>query len=104
MKGWAMSGELTEQEFSKHVNSTFRIKETTLDLQLVEVKPYFAKENEQAGMERFSVYFDGPAEYLPQRVYSLEHESMGAFELFLVPIAGDGKSFRYEAVFNYHKT
>jgi hypothetical protein len=40
---------------------------------------------------------------LPQRVYTLEHDSMGAFELFLVPVARDEKSFRYEAVFNYFK-
>jgi hypothetical protein len=55
-------------------------------------------------MERFSVFFAGSGDfYLPQRVYTLEHDSMGAFELFLVPVARDEKSFRYEAVFNYFK-
>lgn len=32
---------------------------------------------------------------LPQRIYRVEHEALGAIERFLVPIASD----RYEAVF-----
>ncbi len=56
-------------------------------------------------MERFSVFFVGPRDpFFPQQVYRLEHERMGEFELFPVPVAGDEKSFRYEAVFNYFKT
>ena len=56
-------------------------------------------------MERFSLYFAGPREpYLTQRVYPMEHELMGAFDIFLVPVAqGENGGFRYEAVFNYYK-
>ncbi|PYS86621.1 MAG: hypothetical protein DMF70_01965 [Acidobacteria bacterium] len=69
------------------------------------VKGYVSQEIEQGGMERFSVFFAGPGDpFLPQKVYSLEHERMGEFEIFLVPVAGDEKSYRYEAVFNYFKT
>lgn len=100
-----MSTPLTEKEFSKHLNTKFRVKgEEPMDLELTEVKGYMAQSNEQSGMERFSAFFKGPVDsYLPQRVYALEHDSMGAFELFLVPIARDEKNFRYEAVFNYFK-
>jgi hypothetical protein len=28
---------------------------------------------------------------------------MGTFDIFLVPIARDGETFSYEAVFNYNK-
>jgi hypothetical protein len=54
-------------------------------------------------MERFSAIFDGSNIYLPQHVYSFEHERMGQFEMFLVPIGENRDGFRYEAVFNYYK-
>ena len=100
-----MSAPLTEEEFSKHVHTKFRIPgEQPIELELAEVKGYSGKAHEQTGMERFSAFFSGPREpYLPQRVYSLEHDQMGAFELFLVPVASDENGFRYEAVFNYFK-
>jgi len=101
-----MSADLTEKEFAQHLNAKFKTKigDQTVDLELIEVKGYLPKENEQGGMERFSIFFDGPNIYLPQRVYSFEHESMGQFELFLVPVAQNGERFRYEAVFNYFKS
>ena len=102
-----MSVSLTEKEFSQHVGTKFSVKLETqqIDLELVEVEGYFSKPNEQTGLERFSVFFAGPGDpFLPQKVYSLEHERMGEFEIFLVPVAGDEKSYRYEAVFNYFKT
>ena len=97
--------DLTEQEFSRHLNSTFQLNlEDNTELKLVEVKPYMPGKNEQAGMERFSIYFDGPPDrLLPQGLHHLEHADMGGLDLFLVPIAGDEKKLRYEAVFNYFK-
>jgi hypothetical protein len=98
--------DLTEQEFSRHLNSTFQLnlEGQATELKLVEVKPYLPGKNEQAGMERFSIYFDGPPDRrLPQGLHHLEHTDMGGLDLFLVPIAGDEKKFRYEAVFNYFK-
>jgi hypothetical protein len=98
-----MSAPLTEAEFSKHVNTKFRVAvEPTVELELTEVKSYMSREHEQTGMERFSAFFRGPGDrYLEQKVYSLEHEQMGGFELFLVPISQDQSGLRYEAVFNY---
>jgi hypothetical protein len=100
-----MSAPLTEKEFSKHLNTKFRVKgEQPIELELTEVKGYLAQSNEQSGMERFSALFNGPGDrYLPQGTYELEHDAMGAFDLFLVPIAKDEKGLRYEAVFNYFK-
>jgi hypothetical protein len=95
---------LTENEFSQHLNTKFRFKLDTQDveLELVEVERYGGDTHEQAGMERFSVYFDGPADpFLPQRTYSVEHARMGTFDLFIVPIARQQQVCRYEAVFNY---
>jgi hypothetical protein len=100
-----MSAPLTEAEFSKHLNTKFRVaSEQPIELELTEVKGYLSKAHEQSGMERFSAFFNGPREpFLPQRVYALEHDQMGAFELFLVPLARDENGVRYEAVFNYFK-
>jgi hypothetical protein len=100
-----MASQLTEKEFSKHLNTKFRIAgDDPIDLELTEVKGYLSKPNEETGMERFSAYFYGPSDrYLRQASYPLEHDIMGTFDLFLVPIARDEKGLRYEAVFNYFK-
>jgi hypothetical protein len=102
-----MPANLTEAEFSKHVNTKFRVElggENNVDLELTEVKGYMSKHNEQTGMERFSIYFQGPAEpSLPQKLYAFQHAEMGPFEMFLVPIAKNEAGFRYESVFNYFK-
>jgi hypothetical protein len=100
-----MPTQLTEQEFSKHVNTKFRLAtEEPIELELSEVKAYLSQLNEQSDLERFSIFFIGPGDrYLPQHVYSLQHEHMGTFDLFLVPVARDERGFLYEAVFNYVK-
>jgi hypothetical protein len=101
-----MSAPFTETEFSKHVNTKFRVAlEEPIELELTEVKGYLSPAQEQTGMERFSAFFLGPADrYLTQKVYSLDHEQMGTFELFLVPVSRDKAGYRYEAVFNYFKS
>ena len=102
-----MSAILTEREFSKHLNTKFRVNVEApqpIELELVEVKGYESKSNEETGLERFSVFFSGPAEFLlPQQTYPLVHEKMGEFDIFIVPIGRGGPGFRYEAVFNYRK-
>ena len=103
--------ELTENEFSKHVNTKFRVKvdvpalgDRQLELELVKVKSYAKKEEEHSGMERFSAFFQGPADvHMAQQSYTLEHAAMGEFEIFLVPISQTEAGFQYEAVFNYFK-
>ena len=101
-----MAVSLTEQEFAQQVGTNFQLKldQRSIELNLSEVKGYPSGPNEQTGMERFSVFFDGPADpFLPQSLYRLEHERMSEFDLFLVPVAKTDQGFRYEAVFNYFK-
>jgi hypothetical protein len=96
----------TEQEFSQQLNTNFRVfveAQRPIDLMLVEVKPYAKKAQEQRGMERFSLCFDGPADILlPQNLYKLTHADLGEMEIFLVPIAQNPDGFRYQAVFNFY--
>lgn len=48
----------------------------------------------------FSLLFRGPSEpTLPQRIYRIEHEAIGAQEIFLVPVARDAAGVHYEAIF-----
>jgi hypothetical protein len=100
-----MTSNLTEKEFSKHLNTKFKVAiEQPIELELTQVKSYVPRGNEQTGMERFSAFFVGPLEIpLGQASYPMEHEGMGSFDLFLVPISRDDKGSRYEAVFNYFK-
>jgi hypothetical protein len=63
------------------------------DAELVEVTEI---DREPGGRAPFSLVFrGGPSPPLPQRIYRVEHEQIGAIEIFLVPIAAD----RYEAIF-----
>ena len=102
-----MAAILTADEFSKHLNTNFRTTDpdgTQAVLELAEVKVYTSKHEEQTGMERFSLYFTGPVEpFLPQMSYAFQHDLMGDFEMFLVPLSRNQSGSRYEAVFNYFK-
>jgi hypothetical protein len=100
------SGKLTEENFALHLNTKFFItlNEKRVELDLAEVKGYRSEQEEQQGMERFSIYFNGPSEpMLPQGLYSMDHELIGSFEIFIVPLGRRETSARYEAVFNYFK-
>jgi len=48
----------------------------------------------------FSLAFLGPPGFvLPQAIYRFEHDELGPFEIFIVPIGRDARGTRYEAVF-----
>lgn len=102
-----MDERLTEANFTKYLNTVFRVKVSApqpVELNLVEVKGYAGGANDQSGMERFSLFFNGPADLqLPQQTYHLEHEQLGSLDIFLVPVAHSERGFHYEAVFNYFK-
>ena len=87
---------LTVADFAALRGNRFRIAAddtTPFDAELVEVREIA---REPGGRAPFSLVFQGgPSPPLPQRIYRVEHEELGAIEIFLVPIAAD----RYEAVF-----
>jgi hypothetical protein len=86
---------LTIADFAPLVNERFRISadEQAFDAELVEVTEI---PREPGGRAPFSLVFQGgPNPPLPQQIYFVEHERLGALEIFIVPIAVD----RYEAVF-----
>ena len=102
-----MSAFQTAADFEKHVNTNFRIELDShgpVELKLIAVIPRVSEPTEQAGMERFSVVFSGPADvFLPQQTYDMAHPEMGEFAVFLAAIAREADGFRYEAVYNYFR-
>ena len=84
--------------FSPHLNSTFRLSygSATMELALVEIL-----DGSTARQVNFSLLFRGPLEPpLPQQIHPFEHDQIGQFDLFIVPIKRDANGLYYEAVFN----
>jgi hypothetical protein len=94
--------DLTADDFSPHAGSRYWLHPgggaEPIPLELVEVKAggRALRRNRQA----FSLVFRGPLRpSVPQAIYRLEHDAMGALDLFLVPITPDPQGALYEAVF-----
>ena len=69
------------------------------ELKLIEVEPLGSPSTAQR--QAFSLLFHGPrAPLLEQRIYGLEHASLGRLEIFLVPIGPDAQGQRYQAIFS----
>ena len=50
---------------------------------------------------RFSLLFQGPHDrLLPQGTYQFDHDQIGSFPLFIVPVGAAKSGLQYEAVFN----
>ena len=96
--------QLTLQGFQAALQTRFRLQsqeDTTIELALVEARAVGAVSEEGEGGS-FSIIFHGPAHpLLPQRMYLFEHDVLGAFDLFIVPVGQDKEGFLYEAVFNH---
>jgi len=91
----------THAQFTENLNQIFTIQlssEQSLDIVLSEVSELM----ESARQTRFSLIFKRPDEtFLPQNLYSMRHEKLGAFKIFLVPVGGEPDGFLYQAVFNH---
>jgi hypothetical protein len=97
-----MLDKLTSADFSAHLNQKFHIRyqpETTLEVELIEVTKLGPEDI--PGRRPFSLIFRSSQRnsYLPQHVYTLEHNQMEKMELFLVPIGPDEVGMRYQAIF-----
>jgi hypothetical protein len=97
----------TAETFRPRIAEPFRValeNGRTLELRLEEVR---AAGEETAGPDRdaglrlpFSILFRGPLDpLLPQKTYLFEHDELGSFDLFIVPIGRDEAGTCYEAVF-----
>jgi hypothetical protein len=100
-----MLESFTLETFAPHVGSAFTLRldpSTRLVLELVEATPLGRAGTSPTGAARqpFSLVFRGPlTPVLIQRMYPLEHPTLGAFEPFLVPIGSDPRGMQYQAIF-----
>ncbi len=98
--------EAEYKDFLDNVGTEFtaarELDGNALVLELVSVTPLPSTGVGQRA-QPFSLEFRGPNEpLLEQRIHSLEHDELGALELFLVPLGPDSETgrMRYEAIFN----
>ena len=100
MENPTMSNQLKKETFGENLNTEFRVQldsAETVNLELVELSEGVSTPRQ----EQFSLMFRGPLEIpFDQGVRNVEHDKMGAFVLFLVPIARNPDGMVYEAVFN----
>src|SRR2546425_13335309 len=93
----------TIDTFAGRLGERFRIgfePESPSDAELVEATQL----SPPAGDRRapFSLVFRvDSGEPHEQRIYRVQHDELGDFEIFLVPIAAGEDGVRYEAVFTY---
>ena len=91
--------DLTRQSFEPHLQTRFVLSNPSgddVELELVEATDLPGHAEQRTP---FSVLFTAPPPMLGQGTYRLQHDEMGAVDLFLVPIGADDAGVRYEAVF-----
>lgn len=101
-----MLDRVTAASFAPAVGETFTLDagdSGRLELELLESRLHDADappEGASRTRAPFSLLFRGPVEpVLPQRIYHLEHVSVGAIDIFIVPVGQDDAGTTYEAVF-----
>lgn len=98
-----MLDKLTAADFMRYLNQSFRIHyggAQPLVAELIQVTEQPVR-YAAVGRKPFSIVFRGPnGGHLPQSVYHIEHDALGALDLFIVPIGPDQTGMCYEAVFN----
>lgn len=94
-----MLEKLNTNVLSAHLHTNFKVQVEGSDpvtLELIEV----AETSSSPQFEQFSAFFLGPnARWLGQGIHRLEHDKLGSFDLFLVPVGADEGGTRYEAAF-----
>lgn len=95
-----MPNRIEKSAFEENLKTKFKASldgVNGVELELIEIRDSISTPRQ----EQFSLEFYGPADiFLPQQIYQIEHERIGAFELFLVPVGQGEHGFTYEAVFN----
>src|SRR6266496_6578548 len=101
------TSNLTRETFARYLNTMFRIrlgKASEISLKLIsvgDVKAATTHPEQVRGRENFSLLFEGPPQSfeLTQETYAIEHQAMGRFSLFLVPV-GKPENRHHEAIIN----
>lgn len=106
-----MLEQLHAATFSAQIHTPFTIhlppgqEVQTIEVSLVEVSEWESGSGRRARaaarQEQFSLLFRGPHDrMLRQGMYRTQHDQLGTFDLFIVPVSQDKDGVYYEAVFN----
>ena len=95
-----MTAVLEHAEFTRHLNTKFRIhlsEAETVEAELTDVSAHLVSSRQ----ERFSIVFRISNEtFLGQGLRQFDHDQMGSFQLFIVPIERSDEGTYYEAGVN----
>jgi len=95
-------GDATRGLFVPHLESTFQVSaggELVFEATLIDVSP-MGETVGPNGRRPFSLVLRGPQDAAPaQAIYRVDHQELGAMDLFLVPIGPDDEGMKFEAVF-----
>jgi hypothetical protein len=95
-----MLEEFNYDTFAQHLHSQFQVAYAAGNSAVAELVEACEKPAPQ-GYKAFSIVLRGPpAPLLAQGIHRFQHDSLGAFDLFTVPIHQDQHGLYYEAVFN----
>lgn len=95
-----MIEQLRLEDFSGRVGEKFRLTTTAGDTVEIELLDAAGSNAPPLQRQPFSLVFRLPAEVPPiQAIYHLEHDEMGAMDLFLVPLGPGKEGLQWEAVF-----
>jgi hypothetical protein len=103
-----MLDQFTIDTFKPLAGAPFQVRvqgsdRLTMTLESVTAIPVAGWRPEEAAEHRqpFSLVFLGPPQLvLPQAIYRFEHDEVGAFEIFIVPIGRTAQGVSYEVVFS----
>lgn len=92
---------LTRDTFAQHLNTQFQVQNgaaSSVSVELIEA----TATGSLPSHESFSIEFRGPSDiFLPQGIYHVDHDQIGSFDLFIVPIRKDKDGLYYEACFSH---
>jgi len=99
-----MLDKFTSSDFTPHLHEIFHVQVEQggeVELELIQVTDG-GREHGPGVRTPFSLILLGPPspQYLAQQIHHLEHEKVGALDLFLVPIGFEEGCMQYEAIFN----
>ncbi len=99
-----MDRPLVFEDFADRLDDVFVVSEQNtpaIPLILTEAKPMPRSSALQGIRPPFSLLFAArDPRVLEQKIYRLQHDDLGALQIFLVPIGKDADGVLYQAVFN----
>ncbi len=98
-----MLDRLTQDDFSKCLHQKFLVhvaEQEPLETELIEVRGLVPPDDDPDRRQPFSLIFLGPAEVrLQQGTFTVENQTLGKLDIFLVTLGPGKEGMRYESIF-----